>query len=91
MLRQFIHAEDLARVIMKLLPVIKQDTVIVADNQSEVTIKSVAETIATTRSIYARRGAASSHRLLPKPEYRGPVGALNKAILGNRSSDLYPA
>jgi GDP-L-fucose synthase len=45
-LRQFIHAEDLARAIMKLLPVIKQDTVIVADDQTEVTIKSVAEIIA---------------------------------------------
>jgi len=45
-LRQFIHAEDLARAIMNLLPVLHQDTVIVADDQTEVTIKSVAEMIA---------------------------------------------
>ena len=45
-LRQFIHAEDLARVIMHLLPVLHQDMVIVADDQTEVTIRQVATLIA---------------------------------------------
>lgn len=45
-LRQFIHAEDLARVILSLMPIMKRETVIVADDKNEVTIKDVAYMIA---------------------------------------------
>lgn len=45
-LRQFIHAADLARATLKLLPVLNKDTVIVAGDECEVTIQQVATMIA---------------------------------------------
>ena len=45
-LRQFIHAEDLAHATLQLIPHLNKDTVIVAGDQAEVTIEQVATLIA---------------------------------------------
>lgn len=45
-LRQFIHAEDLARATLQLIDKLDQETVIVAGDKNELTIRHVAETIA---------------------------------------------
>lgn len=45
-LRQFIHAEDLAHATLQLIPHLKRDVVIVAGDQAEITIKQVATMIA---------------------------------------------
>ena len=44
--RQFIHAEDLGRIILTLMPSMRQDTIIIADDKNEVTIREVAYMIA---------------------------------------------
>lgn len=45
-LRQFIHAKDLAHATLQLIPHLNKDTVIVAGDQAEVTIEQVATLIA---------------------------------------------